>query len=140
MGVLEPGIYNINNVNNNYAVMMYGNDAEGVPIVGVSNPNGQTQFIVEEASPGSNTYTIKSTWFKYNIGADSENLQEKNYPFTLSDKFPWAIEPAGPNMYKIHIPNMNAYWFLPDGPSQTRVLIDGSQGRPEEIWRMIKVD
>ncbi|CUA69239.1 hypothetical protein RSOLAG22IIIB_08364 [Rhizoctonia solani] len=139
MGI-EPGVYNINSANNGYAVMMYGNDAEGIPMVGVDGANGQTQFIVQEARPGSNTYTVKSTRYKYNIGADKDNLQQKNFPFTVLGTFEWAIEPAGPDLYKIHIPNMNAYWFLPDGPSQTRVLIKGSEGRPEEVWEMIKVD
>ncbi|CAE6478141.1 unnamed protein product [Rhizoctonia solani] len=136
---IEPGVYNINNMNNDYAVMMYGNDAEEIPLVGVPNPNGQTQFVVAEAKPGSNTYTIRSTKFRYNIGAAPDNLQDKNYPFTMLGGFEWSIEPAGQDLYKVHIPNMNAYWFLPDGPSQTRVLIDGAQGRPEEVWRMVKV-
>jgi hypothetical protein len=39
---IQPGLYNINNQNNDYAVMMYANDAEGIPIVCVPNPNGQT--------------------------------------------------------------------------------------------------
>jgi hypothetical protein len=41
MGI-TPGVYNINNNNNDFAMMMYGNDAENIPIVCVTNPNGQT--------------------------------------------------------------------------------------------------
>ncbi|CAE6490319.1 unnamed protein product [Rhizoctonia solani] len=138
MGI-EPGVYNINNDNNDYAVMMYGNDEEGIPMVCVSNPNGQTQFNVRESGEGTNRYIIGSDWFKYNVGAAPDNLQEQNFPFTTLQDFEWSIEPAGPDCYKIHIPNMDAYWFLPDGPSQTRILIEGAQGRPAEIWRMVKV-
>ncbi|KAJ1305872.1 hypothetical protein OPQ81_010594 [Rhizoctonia solani] len=138
MGI-ETGIYNVNNLNNDYAVMMYSNDEEGIPMVCVPNPNGQTQFTVMETAPGSNRYIIRSDLFKYNVGASPDNLQVQNYPFTTLEDFEWSIEPAGNELYKIHIPNMNAYWFLPDGPSQTRILIDGAQGRPEEIWRMVKV-
>ncbi|CAE6506961.1 unnamed protein product [Rhizoctonia solani] len=136
---IEPGVYNINNDNNDYAVMMYANDAQGVPIVCISNPNGQTQFNVRESAPGSNRYIIGSDRFKYNIGAAPDNLQKQNYPFNDLDSFEWSIEPAGTELYKIHIPNMDAYWFLPDGPSQTRILIQGAQGRPAEVWRMKRV-
>lgn len=39
---IQPGVYNINNDNNGYAMMMYANDAEGVPVVCVPDANGQT--------------------------------------------------------------------------------------------------
>ncbi|CAE6489657.1 unnamed protein product [Rhizoctonia solani] len=139
MGI-EPGLYNINNGNNNYAMMMYANNAENIPIVCVPNPNGQTQFTVEESGKGTNRYIIKSDVFKYNVGAAPDNLQKQDYPFTSLEEFEWSIEPAGTDLYKIHIPNMDAYWFLPDGPSETRILIQGAQGRPAEIWKMVKVD
>lgn len=42
MGVIEPGLYNVNNFNNDYAMMMYANNAEYIPLVCVPNPNGQT--------------------------------------------------------------------------------------------------
>ncbi|CAE7131891.1 unnamed protein product [Rhizoctonia solani] len=136
---IEPGVYNINNHNNNFAVMMYANDAEGVPIVCVPNPNGQTQFHVEESRPGSNRYIIRSDRFRFNIGAAPDNLQKQNYPFNSLEDFEWSIEPAGPELYKIRIPSMDACWYLPEGGSQTRILIEGAQGRPAEIWRMEKV-
>ncbi|CAE6430287.1 unnamed protein product [Rhizoctonia solani] len=138
MGI-EPGVYNINNDNNNYAVMMYGNEEPGTPMVCVPDPNGQTQFTVEESGPGTNRYIIKSDRFRFNVGAAPENLHAQPSPFATPERFEWSIEPAGPHLYKIHVPNMNAYWSLPDGPSQTPILIQDAQGRPEEVWRMIKV-
>lgn len=39
---IEPGVYNINNNNNGWALMMFSNDAEGIPMTCASDPNGQT--------------------------------------------------------------------------------------------------
>ncbi|KAF8601637.1 hypothetical protein BDV93DRAFT_558253 [Ceratobasidium sp. AG-I] len=137
MGI-ESGVYNINNNNNGWALMMFSNDEEGIPMTCASNPNGQTQFTVAETGKDTNRYTIKSDRFKYNMGANPKNLQEQNYPFTTLEGFEWSIEPAGTDLYKVHIPNMDAYMFLPEGSSMnTRVLLEGAQGRPAEVWKMI---
>ncbi|CAE6380183.1 unnamed protein product [Rhizoctonia solani] len=137
---IRPGVYNINNCHNNYAMMMYGNEEDGTPLTCIDGTNSQTQFNIKETGPGTNRYTIGSDRFRYNVGADSKNLDGNPHPFTTLDQFEWSIEPAGPELYKVHIPNMDAYWFLPDGHSQTHINIEKSQGRPAEVWRMVWVE
>ncbi|CAE7174801.1 unnamed protein product [Rhizoctonia solani] len=133
---IKPGVYNINNNHNDYAMMMYGNEEAGTPLTCIDGTNSQTQFNVKETGQGTNRYTIGSDKFKYNVGADPKNLTANPHPFTTPEEFEWSIEPAGTDLYKIHIPNSDHYWFLPDGPSQTHIKIEGSQGRPAEVWRM----
>ncbi|CAE6437103.1 unnamed protein product [Rhizoctonia solani] len=136
---IRPGVYNINNCHNNYAMMMYANEEDGTVLVCIDGTDSQTQFNVKETGPGTNRYTIGSDTFKYNVGADSKNLDQRPCPFTTVENFEWSIEPAGPDMYKIHIPNMDAYWFLPDGPRYTNIYIEKDQGRPAEVWKMVWV-
>ncbi|KAJ1305871.1 hypothetical protein OPQ81_010593 [Rhizoctonia solani] len=120
--------------------MMYANDSEGVPIACVPNPNIQTEFLVEESGLGSNRYILSSTRFPYRIGAAPDNLQVQDYPFTTLNNFQWSIEPAGPDCFKIHIPNMNVCWFLPDTEdNEIRILLRPAEGYPEEIWKMVRI-
>ncbi|CAE6470264.1 unnamed protein product [Rhizoctonia solani] len=136
---IQPGVYNINNGNNGYAMMMYGNEEAGTPLTCIDGTNSQTQFNVKETGQGTNRYTIGSDKFKYNVGADPKDLTGNPHPFATTDKFEWSIEPAGKDLYKVHIPNDDAYWFLPDGPSQTHINIEKSQGRPAEVWKMVRL-
>ncbi|CCO35865.1 hypothetical protein BN14_09986 [Rhizoctonia solani AG-1 IB] len=71
---IQPGVYNINNNHNEYAMMMYGNEEDGTPLTCIDGVNSQTQFNVKETGPGTNRYTIGSDTFKYNVGADPKNL------------------------------------------------------------------
>ncbi|KAH7329774.1 hypothetical protein B0J17DRAFT_709889, partial [Rhizoctonia solani] len=80
---IQPGVYNINNNHNNYAMMMYGNEEAGTPLTCIDGTNSQTQFNVKETGQGTNRYTIGSDKFKYNVGADPKNLTGKPHPSPL---------------------------------------------------------
>ncbi|ELU40965.1 hypothetical protein AG1IA_05005 [Rhizoctonia solani AG-1 IA] len=163
---IRPGVYNINNCHNNYAMMMYANEEDGTVLVCIDGTDSQTvsttTLFPVKTGPGTNRYTIGSDTFKYNVGADSKNLDQRPCPFTTVENFEWSIEPAVARATRIHIPNMDAYWFLPDGPRYTNVsricwrmnyrvdgltltdpdvqiYIEKDQGRPAEVWKMVWV-
>ncbi|KAG8692589.1 hypothetical protein FRC08_009675 [Ceratobasidium sp. 394] len=124
-----------------YSVMMFGDHKEGIPIPAAPLHSWpQEHFMLEQAGDESNRYTVMNTHYQWYIGADVDNIQEFNYPSTSFRPFEWSIEPAGGDTFKIHIPNMDAYWNLPESDrEQIRIIVEPTQGRDSELWRLQKI-
>ncbi|QRV94554.1 peptidase inhibitor i66 [Ceratobasidium sp. AG-Ba] len=49
--------------------------------------------------------------------------------------FEWAVDPADSGNYKIHIPNQEYYWQIPDDAgNETKITLDKIQGKTGELW------
>ncbi|KAG8781809.1 hypothetical protein FRC12_021498 [Ceratobasidium sp. 428] len=125
-----------------YQVIVFGNsEDEGTPVACVANkttPQGLFKII---ALPGADKFELKSVFYEgWRVGANPENFHEQNWPITTAKDFAWAIEPAGHDQWKIHLPNEGIYWYLPSGPdeqSDHRILLQTNRGRPGELWRIV---
>ncbi|QRV80023.1 hypothetical protein RhiJN_08038 [Ceratobasidium sp. AG-Ba] len=63
------------------------------------------------------------------------STNENNWVVSRPGKFEWAIDPAGGDQYKIHVPEKDLYWQLPEGSdNESRIVIDESQGGRSEYW------
>ncbi|KAG9090768.1 hypothetical protein FRC07_012018 [Ceratobasidium sp. 392] len=124
-----------------YNVIVFGNSSdEGTPIACIDDASTPYGLFNITALPGGDKYEIRSVPHpEWGVGANPDNLQEQNYPFTTLKDFAWSIESAGNDLWKIHIANMNDCWYLPGGNGQVRVLIRGAGGGQEELWRIVPV-
>ncbi|QRV80021.1 hypothetical protein RhiJN_08036 [Ceratobasidium sp. AG-Ba] len=65
----------------------------------------------------------------------TDNISEDNRVLSRPGEYEWSINPAGGDQFKLHVPEQDLYWQLPDGAgNESRISLNKSQGLQGELW------
>ncbi|KAG8694101.1 hypothetical protein FRC09_010058, partial [Ceratobasidium sp. 395] len=68
-----------------------------------------------------------------------DDISEGDTVSSRPGEYEWSINPAGGDQYKIHIPEEDLYWQLPNGAgNESRISLVKSQGTQGELWTFVQ--
>ena len=77
--------------------------------------------------------TDKPNWF-----TPSDNIQLDERIFLGTKEYEWSINAGGEGVFKIHVPEQDYYWVVPDAAgNQTKITLSPSAGRTGELFSFV---
>ncbi|KAG8683133.1 hypothetical protein FRC08_014509, partial [Ceratobasidium sp. 394] len=92
---------------------------------------------VDVRNVGGDRYIIQYSGHDTFFGP-SDDISEDNNVNSRPGEYEWSINPAGGDQYKIHVPEQNLYWQLPDDAgNESRIKLVGAEGKLGEFWTFV---
>ncbi|KAG8734759.1 hypothetical protein FRC10_011456 [Ceratobasidium sp. 414] len=100
--------------------------------------NDSSNQTVDVKRISGDKYVIRYSGFDNYFGPTND-IAADNTLNSRPGQFEWSINPAGGDEYKVHIPEQDLYWQLPDGAgNESRVSLVKSQGKQGELWTFVR--
>ncbi|KAG9084059.1 hypothetical protein FRC06_004253 [Ceratobasidium sp. 370] len=97
-----------------------------------------SQQTVDIKRIGGDKYSIRYSGFD-NFFGPTNDITADNTLNSRPGLFEWSINPAGGDEYKVHVPEQDLYWQLPDGAgNESRISLVKSQGKQGELWTFVR--
>ncbi|QRV80024.1 hypothetical protein RhiJN_08039 [Ceratobasidium sp. AG-Ba] len=102
--------------------------------------NDYSNHSMKVTHTGGDKYIIQFTSRPDDFFGPTDNISDDNRVLSRPGKYEWSINAAGVDQWKIHVPEKDYYWCLPQGTgNESRIQLKKSEGVEGELWSFKKV-
>ncbi|KAG8687421.1 hypothetical protein FRC08_011970 [Ceratobasidium sp. 394] len=100
--------------------------------------NDSSNQTVDVKKISGDKYSIRYSGFDNYFGP-TDDIKADNTLNSRPGQYEWSINSAGGDEYKVHVPEQDLYWQLPEGAgNESRISLVKSQGKQGELWTFVR--